>query len=141
MVDSDLLEELDTAAARAGGLALLPAQEARDHVQAIASSFVIDSSCRWWWEALGVPSNRIRYGTANGLSALADLVKSESCAMLVVTDDAEPPWPVYFGNTSHILAVLRDCRFFEYILAAQDGSWVVFDTHMNELVVAGRLVC
>gem|GEM_PF-3337579 len=56
---------------------------------------------------------------------------------LVVTDDGDPPWPVYTGDANKIILMLSESRFFEYILAAHDLSWIIFDTHMNKLVSLG----
>ena len=77
------------------------------------------------------------YGEADGLSRLAELIGKRTDAVLIVTDDEQPPWPVYSGDVQSIIAMPRQSRFFEYILAAPDRSWIVFDTHANELVSAG----
>jgi hypothetical protein len=101
---------------------------------------VADPSSLRWWERLKVRAEHVTYGNADGLFQLAKLVGPRNDAMLVVTDDEEPPWPVYSGDVQKIIALLRESRFFEYILAAQDMSWIAFDTHMNELVSAGLQV-
>lgn len=140
MIENDLVVELNLAIEKNGGVASLPAQVAEERVKKIAESFVSDPARRWWWDSIIGPSKRIAYDTADGLARLAELVKQDSDVDLIVTDDSDPPWPVYSGDAKSIIDVLRDCRFFEYILAARDGSWIVFDTHMNELVIAGQLV-
>ena len=61
---------------------------------------------------------------------------------MIVSNDSES-WrfpEVLDGNPTAVVRLLRECRFFEFIIAARDGSWVIFDTHDNELVLAGRLV-
>lgn len=136
MVDSDLVSELDATSLRIGGIAKLPSDVAGAYVQRLAKAYVADPSSLRWWESLKVHAEHVTYGDTDGLSQLAKLVGSRNDAMLVVTDDEEPPWPVYSGDVQKIITMLRESRFFEYILAAQDISWVVFDTHMNELVSA-----
>jgi hypothetical protein len=139
MIDADLLDELDAAAAGIGGMNRLSAAAAAVCVQQLCEKFVADSAHRWWWESLAVPSKRLNYGNGDGLAVLTDVVSRERGVVLVVTDDVGPPWVVYEGEAKAIVSALRECRFFEYILAAQDASWIIFDTHMNELVIAGRL--
>lgn len=139
MTDGDLIEELDVISAQIGGVTRLQPDLANTYVQRLADTYVADQTRLWWWESLKVPTKRLNYGDADGLSELASLVASQSDAILVVTDDKEPPWPVYSGNVQNIIRMLRDCRIFEYILVAQDMAWIVFDTHMNELVSAGQL--
>lgn len=65
------------------------------------------------------------------------MLNRQADARLVVTDEDEPPWPVYAGSVLQLIAMLRKCRFCEYMMAAHDMSWIVFDNHMNELVSIG----
>jgi hypothetical protein len=139
MIDSDLIEELDAVSAQTGGVTKLSADAAGAYVQGIATLYVADQTRLRWWESLKVPTERFIYGDADGLSKLAELVENQKEVLLVVTDDEEPPWSVYGGDMRNIINILRGCRFFEYILVAQDMSWIVFDTHLNELVCAGKL--
>lgn len=140
MIDEELLAELEVAVREVGGIHSLSEGEAAACVNELANVFVTDSKCQWWWESLKKPSKHIAYESNDGLAILATLIEQESPVVLVVTDDSLPPWPVYLGSMEGVIAVLRECRFFEFFLAAPDGSWMVFDTHMNELVVTGRLV-
>jgi hypothetical protein len=137
MVDSDLVSELDAMSVQIGGIDKLRPDAASKYVQRLAEAYVADPSSLRWWESLKVRAEHLTYGDADGLSQLGKLVDRRDRAMLVVTDDEHPPWPVYSGDVQKILGMLGGSRFFEYILAAQDVSWVVFDTHMNELVSAG----
>lgn len=139
MVDQNLLEELSAAIEKTGGIIRLPEAVSSAHLMKITDLFVAESSSRWWWESLSKPSKRINYGSEDGLSVVATIVKPESKCILVVTDDEDPPWPVYSGEVGCILEALRECRFFEYFLAAEDASWILFDTHMNEVIVSGEL--
>lgn len=139
MIGTDLIEEIDENSERIGGITRLEPSAAAVYIQRIADTYVTDPSRLWWWDVLKVPTNRLSYGDTNGLLMLAKLVRNQRDTILVVTDDNEPPWPVYSGGAESIVKMLQDCRFFEYILAAKDMAWIVFDTHMNELVIAGRI--
>jgi hypothetical protein len=140
MVDAELLRELEAAAANLGGITRLPEQDADKFVRDLSAVFMTNGTSRWWWESLRTPINCIAYGSEDGTSILLDLIKTETCAVLVVTEDADPPLALYEGKPDALISVIRECRFFEYALAARDASWIVFDTHMNELLVAGVLV-
>jgi len=115
----------------------MPANAATAHTRGLAEIYVVNSSSLHWWESLKGSAVRIPYGEADGLAKLAKLIGERADARLVVTDEKEPPWPVYSGGSPKITAMLRECRFCEYILAAHDMSWIVFDTHMNELLSVG----
>jgi hypothetical protein len=140
MVDAELLQELEAAAANLGGIKRLPEQDADKFVRDLSAAFMTNRASQWCWESLRAPINCIHYGSADGTSILLNLIKTESCAVLVVTEDADPPLALYEGRPDALISLIRECRFFEYALAARDTSWIVFDTHMNELLVAGRLV-
>jgi hypothetical protein len=140
MVAAELLQELEVAAANVGRVKRVPDAIADAHIKHLADTFVANDTALWWWESLRVPSKRFEYGSGDGISMLLDMVRSERRVLLVVTDDADPPLALYEGEPEAIADVLRQCRFFEYALAAPDASWIVFDTHMNELIVAGRLI-
>ena len=135
----DRVASYAAAASAICGITQLSDEAAKDYVRRLAKAYLTDTNHRWWWEAVSGPTKRIPYGDADGLSLIAGLVGAACAAHLVITDDEDPPWPVYAGGVGGLLAMLRDCRFCEYFLVAQDGSWIVFDTHMNELVVVGQL--
>ncbi len=137
MVDSELVDELDAASIRVGGITRMPPDAATAFIKRLAEIFVVDPSRLHWWESLKGSAFHLSYGDADGLTKLAEWVGEKADARLVVTDDEDPPWPVYSGDATKIIAMLRECRFCEYILAAHDMSWIIFDTHMNELVSVG----
>jgi len=140
MADVELLEELNAAATAVGRVVRLPAQLAEALVANLSEAFVTNDASQWWWQVLRVPSRRIEYGSGDGIAILFDLIKAENSAVLVVTEDTHPPLALYEGAPEAIVEVIRQCRFFEYAVAAPDAGWAVFDTHMNELIVVGRLV-
>lgn len=140
MTDAGLLKELDAAVNRIGSVRRLSGPAADACVDLLRDSFVETSGHRWWWDALRVPGSTHDYGSGDGLSYLLGLVQLEPTVLLFVTDDSHPPWAVYEGPPKMIVDILRECRFFEYAMAAPDATWVIFDTHHNQLVIAGRLM-
>lgn len=83
----------------------------------------------WWW----------RLKSDNLTELLRSLIGTDDGqAYLLVTDDEPPPWPIYQGPWSALIGVVLEQHFFEYALVASDLSWIVFDTHHDELIVAGR---
>jgi hypothetical protein len=140
MADAELLQELEVAANKVGRVKRLPAGAADALVRNLSATFVTAGASQCWWESLRVPSKRLAYGSGDGIAILSDLVKAERSVVLVVTEDAHPPLALYEGEPEVIFEVIRQCRFFEYALSSPDASWIVFDTHMNELISAGRLV-
>ena len=137
MLDLELVDELDEASRKVVGTKRLPTEVAAAYVQDIAETFVADPSSFHWWESLKGSATRVPYGNADGLAKLESLLGDQVNVRLVVTDEEEPPWPVYAGGALQLIAMLRECRFCEYMVAAHDMSWVIFDTHMNELVSIG----
>lgn len=137
MVDEDLLKELKTAARKVGGVNQLPDEETAERITKLAETFIADRTIRWWWKSLTKTSQCISYDSEDGLPVLARLVEPKSEVILVVTDDNDPPWQAYVGSIEQIVKLLGECRFFEYFLTDPDGNWIIFDTHMNELVITG----
>lgn len=136
-MDSEFVDELDAASRSVTGITRMPAEAATAYVQGLAEAFVAEPSSLHWWESLKGNAARIPYGNADGLAILASMLNRQADARLVVTDEDEPPWPVYAGSVLQLIAMLRKCRFCEYMMAAHDMSWIVFDNHMNELVSIG----
>ncbi len=139
MIDEDLAAELETARRQVGGIMRLHDDAADMYVSELAKRFVDDGGATWWWESLRPPTKRLNYGHSDGLSMLVNLIDSESDVIMVVTDDAPPPWHVYLARPQKLVALLRECRFFEYFVAATDRRWIIFDTHQNDLILGGTL--
>lgn len=140
MADAELLKELEVAAVQVARVKCLPVGTADAFVRSLSDTFVSNAAAQWWWESLRVPSKHFRYGSGDGISIMLELIKAEKSVVLVVTEDTHPPLALYEGEPGAIVELIRECRFFEYALAAPDASWIVFDTHMNELIAAGRIV-
>lgn len=137
MIDIELLNELERASESIGGVARLPVEQADDFVRDLAERFVADPSAARWWEALNRDATRVPYGDRDGLELVGGWLNPRSIVRLVATDEQNPPWPVYEGETEKIVAMLRECRFFEFLLAPKELDWVMFDTHSNEIICVG----
>jgi hypothetical protein len=137
MLDADLLDELDEASRNVAGVIRLPTEVATAYVHGLATAFVADPSNFRWWESLKGGATPIPYDNDDGLATLERILAWQGEVRLVVTDETAPPWPVYAGSATQLIAMLRECRFCECMVASPDMSWVVFDTHMNELVSVG----
>lgn len=137
MVSQGLIEAIEAACHKVGGISRLPQDAADVFVDGLAEAHVVDRETIWWWTSLKVEPTCKLYSDSDGLVHLAELIGERTDVRLVVTDDEAPPWPVYSGDASQILEMIGECHFFELILAAPDYSWLVFDTHHNELVSVG----
>ena len=138
--DEELLDEVRVLQTNMGGLRELSDLEALAVVDEIARWFVDQKESVWWWQSLKCDSVRLKYGDADGLALLSELVPAESKIRLVITDDEPRPWRVFEGEARKFWALLRKLRFFEYFIATEDCRSVVFDTHHNALLAAGALL-
>lgn len=139
MMDIELVDELDEASRKIPGIRRIPVEAAASFVEGLAEVFVVDSTSLHWWGSLRYSATLVPYGNGDGLEILESLLGAQVDVRLVVTDEEEPPWPVYAGDAFQLIAMLKECRYCEYMIAAHDMSWVIFDTHMNELVSVGLI--
>jgi hypothetical protein len=137
MLDAELIDELDEASRNVADVTRVPAEDAEAYLRRLVETFIADPSSLHWWESLKHSATRVPYENNDGLATLRSLLADQADVRLVVTDEEEPPWPVYAGSGTQLIEMLRECRFCEYMVASRDMRWVVFDTHMNELVSVG----
>jgi len=99
----------------------------------------IDGDRVYWWAGLSRPPRRVPYedGSA-GLALLNEVLATLPLeeVVLVATDEAPQPWPMWVLRRDELIALLEALPFFEYFVAALDGRTLVFDTHHNELLIA-----
>ncbi len=99
----------------------------------------IDGDRVYWWAGLSRPPRRVPYedGSA-GLALLNEVLATLPLeeVVLVATDEAPQPWPMWVLRRDELIALLEALPFFEYFVAAPDGRTLVFDTHHNELLIA-----
>jgi hypothetical protein len=144
MLDSDLLEELSTYSNQVGGIYTLSEDAVGLILEDVMEFFIRDPDCIYWWQSLKLTCQYHHYGAQNGLDSLMSIVcnrvQDQDLLYLVVTDDEVPPWPIFAGPIKEIVQLLQSCRFFEYFIVPKSMNWILFDTHMNELVFADRVI-
>jgi len=99
----------------------------------------IDGDRVYWWAGLSRPPRRGPYeGGSAGLALLNEVLATLPLeeVVLVATDEAPQPWPMWVLRRDELIALLEALPFFEYFVAAPDGRTLVFDTHHNELLIA-----
>ncbi|MDB5806243.1 MAG: hypothetical protein JWN73_3565 [Betaproteobacteria bacterium] len=129
-------------AARLEGVLELHADVAGGVAAAVASAFVEDASKVWWWDSLHSQTLTINYGERDVFAELRKLIKQDERVRLFVTDDEPPPWPAFEGLREEIFFLIGEQSYFEFFLVpanAIEPAWVIFDTHHDQLIVAGQI--
>lgn len=104
----------------------------------VRERFNLPENHSWWWQCLKEARSFSYTDGDAGLNLLKNTVPDKAQVVwLFVTDDELPPWYCISGTIDYLVEMLREHRFFEYFVADPDVSWVVFDTHHNELVTVG----
>jgi hypothetical protein len=117
-------------------LQVLTVDELATLTSEIATRFVDDSSQRWWWTQLREQPEVLAYGEADGLAALTTVVGAHERAVLVFTNEDPIPDGAIAGTVSDLIELLRASAGFEYAMVAEDFSWMIFDTHHNEILIS-----
>lgn len=86
-----------------------------------------------------MPAVTIDPAPGDPLSLLRGLLGADAEVLLAITDDEPSPWPMLRGRLGDIVRLLGELWRVEYWLAPADGSWLVFETHHDALIVCGRL--
>lgn len=138
MIDDALMGEIERAVARVGDVTRLHQSAGEGVLDVLAARYIADRSKLWWWEGLRDRPVVISYGSSLAWAWITRIVPSDSgLTYFIPTDDEPEPWPVYVGALGSVCRVLESIWRCEYVIAAQDLSWLVFDTHHNALVVCG----
>ena len=128
----------DDIVAKCQGLRLLDATEVQQITDAAASRFIKEKNHLWWWESLSKSAKTTRYDEGSFLEMMRDFLREKTGVLyLILTDDEFPPWCGISGEPENILAAIRELPAIEFFLVPQDIEWIAFDTHHNELVIAG----
>lgn len=140
MVGGDSFSLLRQEVAKRPRLTELKPGDAMALCEKVAAAFVSEPSSTWWWDSLRGPAERISYAPSDGLDVIRRLIGNDDLhVFLVATDDNPRPWPAFSGRLSDILELLGELPSFEFFIADERPSWVVFDTHHNSLVVCGTV--
>lgn len=140
-MDSALTKELREKLGSLSSIHELNQEGAISLLNEIATQYVADRACVWWWDGLLEKPVVVDYGEDLGWDRIVKLVRPTKSQQvyLVATDDDPEPWAVYKGNLLDLVSLLEDMWRFEYIIVDVELSWLIFDTHHNSLVVAGTL--
>lgn len=140
MNEDELIQEFRKNFKTVGSVSELNSQETISLIDKLSIQYIEDRTHIWWWESLREPPVILNYGDDRGWDYFPKLVQpTEQHVYLIATDDNPEPWPVIKGSLIDIVTLLENMWRFEYVIAAMDLSWLVFDTHHNSLVVIGNL--
>jgi hypothetical protein len=120
---------------------LLSDQEGLKVFSAALSHFVASGDRRWWWEDFRFPSTSVRFADQKGFERIDKVVPNKKERVwFIVEDDQLPFYPVYEGTPEAIQAVIGECYGFEYYLVAKDLSWLICETHHDDMIAIGTEV-
>jgi len=141
-ISTELATSIHDYAEQRPALIALNSDEVERVTALVAAAFVREPNCRWWWETLAVPASAHPYDLEiDGLRWVEQLLGTFSGPFtLVITDDQFPPWEAVRGSLDGLVAMVGDHRCFEYFIVDDSLSWILFDTHHNDLVIAGQVL-
>ncbi len=139
-LDDHLRESLNLVMRARPDLRLLSRDEGDELAARVAARFISDPSRLWWWEALREPAATFAYEGEEGLAKLDAIVgeaPGSDPLFLFITASNFPPWTVVAGKWDDLREFVGESGFFEFFVVNHGTDWVVFDTHHNEVIVAG----
>lgn len=139
MASQELIAEIRNTLRGLASVIEVRSDESAALIAELATRFIDDPSCIWWWQSLRSRSRTISYGDSDGLAILSSLIHKDENVYLVVTDDEPPPWSVFKGKFYDIYKVIGELPYFEYFVVSESKKWIVFDTHHNSLYIAGDI--
>ena len=139
MISEELSEEIDRLSSSIKSVHKINQSKAKIIIDHVFSEYIKDRSKIWWWESLKREFILIDYKDELGWDYISNLVDRNEMAYFIVTDDEPEPWPVYKGSVKDIIFLLREMWRFEYIVVSENISWIIFDTHHNNLILSGSL--
>ena len=138
--DSDLLLSIRATAIHIYGVCEYDQVKASQATARLVSRYFREPIGCWAWESTAFEPVEIAYGTADGLSIITKFVGDLwSEALLFVTDEQFPPWPIFKGKLIELIEIIRQQNYFEFILTDIDQSSIVIDTHHNDLLIGGAI--
>ena len=119
----------------------LPDEKGRTIFNAALSHFVASGDRRWWWEDFRFPSTSVRFTDQKGFERLEKIVPNKKEKVWFIVEEDQLPFnPVYEATPESVQAVVGECYGFEYYLVAKDMSWLVCETHHDDLIAIGTEV-
>jgi hypothetical protein len=140
MTKSEEWKSVQSAASRMPSVDTLQAEQLQGAAQMVTSKFLVDSSSSWWWTKLKASPRVVAYsGGEEFFPMLRRLVPEVTQAILLVMNESGPPVGAIQGAFGDLVSVIEDSMFFEFIITPPSGDWAIFDTHHNELLIAGEI--
>ncbi|MBL8722114.1 MAG: hypothetical protein JNL79_39390 [Myxococcales bacterium] len=138
-MDAELVEAIGNYVSMHPDTTVLDPDESERLRLLTAEQFDIRNESVWWWECLPDSAIHVPYDDQDGLDiALKIIPETSSRLILFVTDDSCPPWTCVSGTASGLVDMLREQRFFEYLIVNSTMDWILFDTHHNSIVILGE---
>lgn len=140
MIGAELTTRIREEAARQS-LVLMSEAETTELLSRIVQRFNLDDSRVWWWERL-VPQKSESYEESECLRRLGEYLSTVDAndLVLVATDDESPPWVAVNAQWSILRRIVEELPFFEFFIVDKGLTWIIFDTHLNTLVMGGALI-
>lgn len=140
-MDRELLVSLCAAAERMSDVKPVDNRESERIIKDVASKHISDPDVILWWTALRKQPYVVYYEENKEIQILNQIIEHNLSIELIVTDEDDPRSGAAFrGKFDQIMEVVNEQRYFEYFLTPPDHSWLVFDTHHNELIFCGSIV-
>lgn len=133
------MSDLDDEITRLNGGGPIPAEIAKSLLADIAMRHVNDASSIYWWSSLKGKAQVIEYdGGTSGIALVSSILTDigDDSVYLIVTDDEPSPWSVFKVVREDLMEVLSELPFFEYFVSTMDCSFLLFDTHENNIIVS-----
>ena len=136
-------DEIGTAAQRLGLLEseirLLPEEAGRRVFDAAVEHFVVGGDRVWWWEAFRLPATWRKFDDGRAFERIVAVAPDPDERVWFVAEESHLPfYPVYETTPRTAESVIGACYGFEYYLIAKDFSWLICETHHNDLVAIGE---
>ncbi|WP_461535170.1 DUF6756 family protein [Spongorhabdus nitratireducens] len=140
---SQVLKEVEKAISKLGlsnSVSLLVDEDGFLYKELI-SHFVEGGDRRWWWEAFLQPSESLNSSDPKGFERLPELVPDpKEIVWFVVEDHHLAYYPIFEASTEAAVQVIGECFAFEYYLVPKDKSWLLCETHHNQIIGVGKQV-
>jgi hypothetical protein len=97
----------------------------------------VEGNPRVWWLGFRKPYDSRTYGDSNDWEQrLMTTIPHPTKRCWLIAESESEAYPVYDVQIGTIVAVLKECCFFEYYLVDPDFNWIVADTDHNQLILA-----
>ena len=108
-----------------------------DDVARTAKVRFVTGNPRVWWLGFQQPYETFPYDSLDDWARrLSGVIPHGTARCWLIAESTTETYPVYDVQVESIVAVLKECSFFEYFLVDPAFKWIVADTDHNQLLVA-----